>query len=175
MTRPDDARTKKSFTTLTPVSRLVRPIVKSLLPKNAVMLQQLFEAWPDLVKGTEAEGTFLDKLTFPRGQQAKGQLSLFALTSAQAMEVTFSQKALLHRVNAFFGSEAVAELRVTAYPTSMSAAKESVPPKVNHAPPRSCQSLDKMVVGISNPSLRAALVELGSLVITTDTDEDEHA
>lgn len=167
MTLGPNTRPKSAFSTLMPVARLVRPIVKGLLPKNAVLLQQLFDAWPDLVKGTEAEGSFPEKLTFARGTQNKGKLQVSTLTSAQAMEIQFSQRALLQRINAFFGSETVSEIRVTAYPREIRVheSRSITPSRVTKT---SCQSLDKDVARISNPALRARLAEFGSLLHTTD-------
>jgi hypothetical protein len=150
----------RSYHALTPLARLVRPIIKGLLPARSVVFQQLFEAWPDLVKGTEAEGSIPEKLTFAKGQQSSGQLAVWTLTSAQAMEINFAQRDLLHKINAFFGSNVVAELRVTAYPTSLRAVSESPMPQEAASQTRSkipSQSLDKMGVQISNPTLRSLL------------------
>ncbi len=172
MTQNQKTRAESTPTSMKPVSRLVRPIVKGLLPKNAILLQQLFDAWGDLMKGTEAEGAIPEKLTFLRGEQNKGKLYLCTLTSAQAMEIQFSQRALLQRINAFFGCETVAEIRVTAYPTATTSRQESPRQVVKSTPTMTCQSLDKDMAGISNPSLRAILAEFGSLLHSTDKGND---
>ena len=155
---------------LTPLSRLVRPIVKQLLPMRSVYFQQLFEAWPDLVKSTEAEGSIPEKLIFPKGKQSDGLLALWTLTGAQAMEISFSQKTLIHRINAFFGASIIGEIKVTAYPTSLVRSKESATPAAKSQSKNPSQSLDKLDVQISNPILEDTLRGLYQVIDSRDVE-----
>jgi hypothetical protein len=65
--------------------------------------------------GTEADKSMPDRLVFARNSQNNGQLYVWALTSAQATEMSFNQSILITRINAWFGSNVVGNLRVTAF------------------------------------------------------------
>jgi hypothetical protein len=165
MTAADKKQSKiKAFTGLTPLSKLVRSVVKDKMPARTVLFEQLFDAWPDLVCGTEADKSMPDRLVFARNEQNNGQLYVWALTSAQATEMSFNQSILITRINAWFGSNVVGTLRVTAFPVAGMVPlprPESVKRKVNQASLGKSQYLDKVTDGISNPVLKTALNELG--------------
>ncbi len=174
MTASEKKQSKiKSFTGLTPLSKLVRGVVKDKMPARTVLFEQLFDAWPDLVCGTEADKSIPDRLVFERNSQTNGQLYVWAATSAQATEMSFNQSILITRINAWFGSAVVANLRVTAFPASGVVPRprpESLKRKVNQVSLGKSQYLDKVTDGISNPVLKTALSELGHTL-----DSQEHA
>jgi hypothetical protein len=147
-------------TSLKPVGQVLRPVIKSVLPQTSVVFQQVFELWPDIVHGTEAMGTIPEKLVFARKEQKGGCLHLWVQTSAQAMELTYNKKTLLYRLNSFFGYSLVGDIKVTAHPGKGKKAPAN-PIKVKQGRGVSCQSLDKILGGISNPSLKEVLGELG--------------
>lgn len=171
---------KKKFTALSPVARIVRPVVTRLIPKSSAVFQQLFEVWPDLVTGTEGQGSLPEKLVFARASQKDAVLHVWAGTSAQATEMSFNATIFIQKINALFGYNLVREMRVTAFPKTLSAAQKE---SVSKALPRvamTSQSLDKALQGISNPALKSILAELGG-VLDTDaasphaTKGDHHA
>lgn len=158
---------RSRFSGPTSLSRLVRSVIKDKMPKRTVLFEQLFDAWPDLVHGTEADKSMPDRLTFARNSQNNGQLHVWALTSGQATEMTFNQIQLIQRINVWFGSNIVGNLRVTAFPSCGDILKprsESARRKVNHVGLGKSQYLDKVTDGISNPVLKTALNELGPLL-----------
>lgn len=157
------AKTARSYTNgPVAMAQAVRPLVKKALPKSAAFLAQLFDAWPDLTQNGVAHGTIPEKLVMPRGQQHDGTLHLWARTSAQAMEIAFSQAQILQTVNAFFGRRIVRDIRITAFPVTI--VTESATVQVSQTPRLSCQSLDKSLSGISNPFLKSLLMEFGGLL-----------
>jgi hypothetical protein len=170
-------RVKKRTAALRPVGQAVRPVVKRALPKSSAAFHQLFDVWADIAAGTEAQDTIPEKLLFPRGKQDGAVLHLWARTGAQATEVAFNKAALLRRINTIFGYACVADLRVTAFPV---AANRESPRDVQRKSGLSCQSLDKNLGDISNPTLKAALADLGglldsSLPTTQPSEGDHHA
>lgn len=162
-------------TSLKPITQLIRPMVKKVLPQKSVIYQQLFDIWPDIVNGTEAKNTIPEKITFARQQQKEGVLAIWAQSSAQATEITYNRMMLIQRVNAVFGYALLADIKVTAHPgLGLLAKTKPNPKKVNSAPGISSQSLDKILSGISNPELRHTLSELGSVIPAQPIDNDEN-
>ncbi len=174
------APAKKNFASLAPVGRVVRPVVTGLLPKSSAVFQQLFDIWPDLVAGTEGQGSLPEKLVFARNTQSDAVLHIWAGTGAQATEMSFNAAAFIAKINALFGYHLVRALRVTAFPKTLSSArKESALRSLPRAGMTS-QSLDKALQGISNPALKTILAELGGVLETAPaschtTKEDHHA
>ncbi|MDB5478627.1 MAG: hypothetical protein JWM96_1122 [Alphaproteobacteria bacterium] len=147
---------------LQPVMLAVRPIVKKILPQKSVVFQQLFEIWPDIVASTDAKSSIPEKLTFPRGEQKDGCLSIWAQSGAQAMEISYIKGLLIQRINAVFGFCLVADIKVTAHPSKIAVPATPVIKRLKRGIPS--QSLDKMLGGMSNPQLKATLGELGSFL-----------
>lgn len=161
-------------TSLKPITQLVRPVVKKILPQKSALFQQIFDIWPDLVHGTEAKGTIPEKLAFTRKEQSNGVLSLWAQSSAQATEVTYNRTMLVERINTVFGFALLSDIRVTANPTQgLAARKKANLPKVNSPKGIPSQSLDKILAGISNPLLRHSLSELGSVLDAQPSDNEQ--
>lgn len=150
-------------TSLRPVSQIIRPVIKDILPQKSIIFQQIFDLWSDIVNGTEAVSTIPERLTFPKNQQKDGCLAIWAQSSAQAMELTYNKTSLIHRINSIFGFALVSDIKVTAHPTKGLKSK-TTQAKVNPNRGVSSQSLDKILGDISNPSLRTILSELGQFL-----------
>jgi hypothetical protein len=169
MSNPQNTMSKNSDRTsgfgLKPVAQLLRPVIKKVLPQKSVIFQQIFEIWPDIVNGTEAKGTIPEKLTFKMKEQKDGCLSIWAKSGSQATEISYNKSALIHRINSLFGFALVGDIKVMAHPTkTLVKTGPATPAKALKARGVSCQSLDKILGEISNPSLKAALGELGGFL-----------
>jgi hypothetical protein len=170
----------RRFSALTPLSRLVRPIVKGLLPKNMIILRQIYEAWPDLFKGTEAANAWPEKLTFQPRQQINGQLLVSVPTAALAVELTYNQTRILQTLNAYLGAAVIGAIRVQAYQTGLAIYPESSEKSGKKPKKHFCQEIDKSLDQISNPELRQALAAFQTVLDhsepTTQTSKgDTHA
>lgn len=148
---------------LRPVTQVVRPVIKKILPQKSIVFQQLFDFWPMITSGMDAVETIPEKLTFPRGQQNWGILSLWTRTSAQAMELSYNKAQLIQRINSAFGYAMIADLRITAHP-GKSLAPLTVVKRPLHNTGIKGNVLDDILTGISNPALRTILGELGGML-----------
>lgn len=155
---------QRSGRAMQPVSEAARPLIKKALPKTSAYFQQLFDVWGDLVTGTEAALSIPEKLTYTRDSQKDGVLHVWAKTGAQATEMSFNKAMILRKVNAYFGFNAVGDLRVTAYPSMNDNAGRKSVRIGKSAKGVSCQSLDKSLSDISNPALREVLAGLGGVL-----------
>lgn len=172
-TTENKAKAARTGSSLRLLTEAVRPIVKQILPQKSMIFQQIFDFWPEIVATTEAAGSIPEKLTFQRQQQNNGCLSVWARTGAQATEMSYNRTALIRRINSVFGYALVAEVKVTAFPgLGLPAAKKATPAKVKVAQGIPSQSLDKILGGISNPSLRQILSELGGLIDQPNPEND---
>lgn len=147
---------------LRPVSAAIRPVITKILPKSSAVFQQLFDIWHDLMVGTEAAQSIPEKLTLSRTQQKDGVLHVWTQTGAQATEMSFNKGMILQKINAFFGYNLVADIRVTAFPTINDNKTAPRIAKLRHSVP--CQSLDKMLQDISNPALREVLADFSGVL-----------
>lgn len=160
---------------LKPITQIIRPVVKQVLPQKSVIFQQVFDMWPDIVNGTEAVNTIPEKITFTRQKQDNGVLAIWAQTGAQATEITYNRMALIQRINSVFGYALVGEIKVTAHPSLLNTKKPRAnPQKVNSAKGIPSQSLDKILADISNPELRHTLSELGGVLEAQPTDNEQN-
>lgn len=182
------ARFSKGATSLRPVSQIMRPLIKQAIPQKSVIFQQVFDLWADAVHGTEAVGTIPEKLSFKgHNQQQDGCLAIWAQSSAQATELSYNKAMLIHRINSLFGYNLLADIKVTAHPGKLPprlekqrARAKTNPAKVNMNRGVPSQSLDKILSGISNPSLKTILGELGGVldpevIVNKDSKGDNHA
>ncbi len=151
---------------LRPVSDAARPVIKKVLPKSSVVFEQLFDVWSDLMLGTEASASIPEKLALNRTQQKDGILHVWTQTGAQATEMSFNKTMIMQKINAFFGYNLVADLRITAFPQMMTLSNDNKTGVgiANMRQSIPCQSLDKMLQDISNPALREVLKGFGSVL-----------
>lgn len=175
MTAAQKTTSNKRMTkgSLRPVTDAVRPLVRKILPQKSVVFQQLFDFWPEIVANTEAERSVPEKLMFARQQQNNGVLSIWAQSSAQATEISYNRTQLLHRINAVFGYSLVSEIKVTAFPGTGTIRPKTNPAKVNSNKGVPSQSLDKILDGISNPSLRETLAGLAGVLDAQPIDNPD--
>lgn len=146
---------------LRPVSQIMRPLIKQVIPQKSIIFQQIFDLWAEIVNNTEAAGTIPEKLTFTKNEQKSGCLAIWAKSSAQATEISYNKTALIHRINSLFGYALLADIKVTAHP-GKGLKPRANPAKVNMNRGVPSQSLDKILGDISNPTLKTILGELGS-------------
>lgn len=170
-------RERAGTLSLKPVSQILRPVIKKVLPQKSVIFQQIFDLWSEIVTGTEAVNTIPEKLTFTRNQQKEGCLAIWAQSSSQATEVSYNKTMLIRRINSMFGYALVSDIKVTAHPamiTKRIATQGKTDNKVNANRGVPSQSLDKILGDISNPSLKTILNELGS-VLDPQTTENKYS
>ena len=96
-----------------------------------------------------------------RGHQKgrQGATLLLRVDAARGLDVQFSARQIIERINGYFGYAAIAELRILQGPIATpTAAKARSPLNPSGSPP---PGEDPLLAQISDAALRAALVRLG--------------
>jgi len=140
-------------------------IAGAILGKRGFAEAQLVAQWPAIIGDALAESVSPEKLSFSRGERREGTLHL-RVAPGVALEVQHREPVLVERINAFFGYRAVARLALRQGPPSRSF--RPVPPPRRALKTEERQSLDRQLVAVRHPELKAALARLGEAVIGTE-------
>lgn len=98
-----------------PIRFALQPVIKKAAPKGVTgHYLQLLTLWPDITVNTHASGSFLQRLTFPRGEQQGATLHLQARDSSQALFITHDKIQLKNRINQAFGYSLINDIKVIA-------------------------------------------------------------
>ena len=136
-------------------------IAAPALRKRGFAQAKLITEWPAIAGGLLARETVPQKLVFPRGIRGDGILHL-RVSSGFALELHHIAPQLIERINAFFGYQAVANLRYQQGPIPPLRKPRRIGPKrlANNDEAR----LQRNLEAIENPELRKALADLGRAV-----------
>lgn len=118
--------------------------------------------WPAIVGPRLAANCSPEKLSFPLAKRTEGTLRL-RVAGALATELQHLEPQLIERINGYFGYRAVARIAIVQGPLP--------PPKPEPEPaprplgPEEAAVLGRMVAGVRDDKLRAALESLGRAVM----------
>jgi hypothetical protein len=125
--------------------------------------------WSAIVGRDFAAVTYPERLTWPRtaartvddlqepGSKRAGATLVVRVDGSQALEVQYSSRQLIERINAYFGYAAVAQIRIVQAPIR---AEPAIPAR----PARVSAPVEVDVAGVSDPRLREALSRLAGQV-----------
>jgi hypothetical protein len=114
----EDKRSGVSFHML---RHALQPVLKHAAPKGVTgHYLQLLTLWPDITANTSAKGSYLHKLTFPKGVQHGATLHLHVRDSSQALLLSYEKGNLCAKINQAFGFALVNDIKVMAVPKTSS-------------------------------------------------------
>jgi hypothetical protein len=124
--------------------------------------------WSAIVGRDFAAVTYPERLSWPRtartaddlqepGSKRAGATLVLRVDGSQALEVQYSSRQIIERINAYFGYAAVAQIRIVQAPMR---AEPAMPARPAHAP----APVEIDVAGVSDPRLREALSRLAGQV-----------
>ena len=126
-----------------PLRFALQPVIKKAAPKGITgHYLQLLTLWPDITQNTHASGSFLHRLSFPKGEQQGATLHLLASNSSQAVFISHDKIHLKNRINQAFGYGLVNDIKVMAAP------KPIVPSKNTNV--RMPEIVDKSLTNLLN-------------------------
>lgn len=152
------------------ISEVANGLIDPVLSKRAGINTLLLGSWDEIAGEEFADCTRPERITWPRraaemageGGYEPGVLTV-ACEGARALFLSHAQGELIQRVNGFFGFPAVRQLRIVQKPVSNTArAQRSLKPLTGER----AKHLDSLVDGIENDALKAALVKLGTAVLS---------
>lgn len=148
-----------------PVGGLVSSVLDPVLARRAGMTTALLVAWPEIVSGSLAGNTRPLKINWPRRASEddpfKPATLVIAADAMAALHVQHQSGEIVHRVNAFFGFQAVERLQI------VQKSVEAQKPAARKKTPLSREAEERLQVladGIEDEALREALLRLGRSV-----------
>jgi hypothetical protein len=141
------------------VDAVIRPAAR----KRGLAATTLIADWPLVVGERLAARCQPIRLSFPPGRQTGGTLVLHAAASA-ALDLQFSERQVVERVNAHYGYAAVVRLKIVQSPPSRPAPRARRTPR----PSPDADQLARIKEGtaaIADPALADALERLGCLIV----------
>jgi len=147
---------------LSPLADCVEAAVKPSAQKRGLAERRLLAAWRDIVGATLAAQCMPEKLSFPRGKQGEGTLTL-RVGGSYALEVQHAEPVILEKIAGYFGYRAVAALRLVQAPLPIKprAAKRMAAKPLS---PSAQQKLEAVTAHAQDADLRQALERLGAAV-----------
>ena len=145
-----------------PLARLIGKVLDPVTAKRGFAAADLLAAWDDVIGPRYAPFTQPDKLTWPRGREGGGILTI-RIDGARALFFQHESDQAIERINRFLGFAAVAELRLLHRPVK-SRRKAAVPPPAP-LPMDEASALQQAVAPVADDALREALLRLGEGVV----------
>lgn len=139
---------------------LARPTAKKALGGRTLALRELILSWPAAVGWDFASGTRPEALS--RARAGLATLTL-AVDPSRALEVQHEAQRYLERVNAYFGYDMVARLRIVQRTVRLADPADAPPPKPDIAP-GTRQDIAERLSGIKDDGARAVLQEMGERI-----------
>ncbi|WP_205624937.1 DUF721 domain-containing protein [Geminicoccus roseus] len=145
------------------LSEYVDAVIGPAARRRGLAATTLIADWPLVVGERLATRCQPVRLTFPPGRQSGGTLVLHAAASA-ALDLQFSERQVVERVNGHYGFGAVARLRIVQAPPIKPVQRRRQAPRA--APnPEQLGRIQEGTRSVADPQLAAALVRLGCAVL----------
>jgi hypothetical protein len=150
------------------VGSFVPQLTRKAFEKFGFSAATLIMDWPAIVGGDVAHYTQPERLKWPRiaeeagaegtvpQKSRAGATLLLRVDDARALDVQYKSKQLIERINAYFGYNAVAEIRIVQGPIERSTRTVKRPP--------AAVASTRDVTGVAHEPLRDALARLGAAV-----------
>ncbi len=84
-----------------------------LLGKQGLMEMNLLTSWKNIVGDELSQYSMPEKISFKKGMRTDGTLHLFVSNGAFAIEIGHKSPIILEKINAFFGYNAVSQIKIT--------------------------------------------------------------
>lgn len=141
----------------------VARITKPAFGKRGLSSAAIVEQWPVIIGPELAAHSVPERIIYRKGERTGGTLCLRIDSGSFATELQHLQPLLIERVNGYIGYRAVADLKMIQGP--LPPREEPSPPRVRPLNATEEQALDKCLMSVHDPGLRASLEALGRSVM----------
>lgn len=149
-----------------PVSDLAVGILDPVLRRRAGITIGLVQSWDEIVGARLAAQTRPQKIAWPRRAQEDDPFEpgtlVVACEGMAALHLQHETGEVIARVNAFLGFSAIGRLKIVQKPVAAAPKRRPAPRGLSG---EEAARLDRLVDGIEDDGLRAALARLGRSVI----------
>lgn len=159
---------------LKPMNAVLGPLARRLLGEKAFVEADIIRNWDEIAGKEWSEFTQPVKVDFKKGERKNGTLVLQVASGAIALEMQMREKALIGKLNSYFGYEAVDRLKIVQnaefvknqkQPTDNSEKKLVSKDQENY--------INQQINGIECPQLVASLRKLGQAIIAEAEKEQK--
>jgi len=147
------------------IAEVIGRVIDPLTKKRGFATADLISAWPDIAGSRFAAVTRPAKIVWPRGEANEGSAGVLTLhvQGPSAILVQHEIGQILERVNAFFGYQAVGQIRIVQAPVGQSKRRRPLPQTT--LPAEGEARLASATGGVADEGLRTALERLGRGVL----------
>ena len=138
----------------------VRHLIAPLLGKKGLMQADILARWKDILGDELSAGVTPFNVSFSK-QKEGALLTVKAFSGAFAVEFSARKEQILQRINAYFGYDAIADIRIVQGGTFTPPATEKE--QISFSP-RQEEKMREITAGIEDESLRQSLFQLGLAV-----------
>lgn len=153
---------------LTSVSKTIMPLAKQLLGAKGMLEMEILSDWTAIVGEELAQYSLPQKISFRKDERSNGTLELLVLSGAFALEIQHRESQILNKINAYFGYDAVAKLKIiqNSGPENFLFTKKPIDNvKKNLVSPEEHNYITEIIKDVDNNELRRHLEILGEAVL----------
>ena len=144
------------------LARLAGAVLDPLVAKRGFASASLLSAWEDVVGPRYSAISLPEKLTWPRGREGAGILTV-RVEGPGAIFLQHDSGPFIERINRYLGFTAIAEIRIVQKPLDRPQRRRRKEPAPLTAAERG--RVAAAVAGTANADLERALTELGERVV----------
>lgn len=145
-----------------PLARLIGSALDPVISKRGFAASDLIVNWDTIVGPRYAAFTRPEKLSWPRGKDGKGVLTVH-VEGARGIFLQHETEQFIDRINGYLGFGAVGDIRIVQRPMQPKKTTRRTEPRPLPADERAV--LDKSLEGVESDRLREALARLGEGII----------
>ena len=131
--------------------------------KRGLSSAAIVNQWPEIIGPELAAHSAPERIVYPKGERTGGTLFLRIDSGSFAVELQHLQPLLMERINGYIGYRAIAELKMIQGPLPPRTA--SPPARVRPLNASQEKALEKCLMSVDDPGLRASLEALGRSVM----------
>jgi len=151
------------------LSQTIGKLTKSMLGRQGFTQGAIITQWPDIVGAAMARHTVPEKISFSRDGVSHGTLLLRCESGALATELQHQSPQILDRINAFFGYQAVTQIKLIQAPVAASRKPQNEPQRALNA--AEAQSLSETIAPLKDEDLRKAFEKMGTSIFIRNSDK----
>ncbi len=156
------------------VARTILPLAKSILGKKGFVEIDILTDWDKIVGAELAAYAFPQSIDFKRGEKTGGTLLVAVASGAFALELQHREKAVISKINTYFGYNAVSGMKIiqnSGLAQNAAAVEKSDKAKKSLVTAEEETYIKKLSEGMENPALQEVLQRLGHSIINHNKGE----
>jgi hypothetical protein len=162
-----------SFKGLRPLFQIATSVTKKSCAKHEGFLASLLLDWPLIVGADLSRKAHPKKISFPRGQNKGGSVTLAVSSGTDSMIVYHMNPTILDKINTFFGYAAFHQIKVVQTKDMGFIKKTSSSPEKSVLSEKNQNQITDLTKDLPDSPLKDALERLGKGLYLKDQSHDK--